>query len=46
MSADVTPSADLSPRRQLARLMDGYLVTQLLRIAARLGIADVLADGP
>ena len=31
---------------RLARLMDGYLVTQLLAVAARLGVADVLADGP
>ena len=26
--------------------MDGYMTTQLLYIAAKLGIADVLADGP
>jgi hypothetical protein len=26
--------------------MDGYLITQLLYVAARLGIADALADGP
>jgi hypothetical protein len=31
---------------RLARLMDGYLVTQMLAVAARLGVADVLADGP
>jgi SAM-dependent methyltransferase len=31
---------------QLSRLMDGYLVTQLLYVAARLGIADAFADGP
>lgn len=28
------------------RLMDGYLVTQLLYIAAKLDIADALSDGP
>ena len=33
-------------QRELARLMDGYLVTQLLYVAAKLGVADVLADGP
>lgn len=33
-------------QRDLARLMDGYLVTQLLYVAAKLGVADVLADGP
>ena len=31
---------------QLARLLDGYLTTQLLYVAARLGVADVLTDGP
>jgi SAM-dependent methyltransferase len=35
-----------NPGQQLARLLDGYLVTQLLYVAARLGIADVLATGP
>jgi hypothetical protein len=31
---------------RLGRLMDGYLSTQLLFLAARLGIADELAAGP
>jgi hypothetical protein len=31
--------------RRLERLMDGYVTTQLLYVAAKLGIADVLADG-
>jgi O-methyltransferase domain/Dimerisation domain len=35
-----------SPQRELARLIDSYLTTQLLYVAARLGVADVLADGP
>jgi hypothetical protein len=40
-------SADAaSPQRHLARLIDGYLTTQLLYVAASLGVADVLADGP
>lgn len=30
----------------LARLMDGFVTTQLLYVAAKLGIAGVLADGP
>ena len=34
------------PRERLTRLMDGYLSTQLLYLAARLGIADALAGGP
>ena len=31
---------------QLAHLLDGFVTTQLLYVAAALGIADVLADGP
>jgi hypothetical protein len=38
--------ADLPPQSQVARLMDGYMTTQLLYIAAKLGIADVLAGVP
>jgi O-methyltransferase domain/Dimerisation domain len=34
------------PQAQVARLMDGFLATQALYVAAKLGIADVLADGP
>jgi hypothetical protein len=34
------------PRERLTRLMDGYLSTQLLYLAARLGIADILVSGP
>jgi hypothetical protein len=30
----------------MARLADGFLTTQLLYVAARLGVADVLASGP
>jgi hypothetical protein len=33
-------------RDLVARLMDGYLATQLLYVAARLGLADLLANGP
>jgi hypothetical protein len=40
-AADETSSA-----RELARLIDSYLTTQLLFVAARLGVAEVLADGP
>jgi hypothetical protein len=40
-------AADAAPaQRDLARLIDGYLTTQLLYVAARLGVADVLAFGP
>jgi hypothetical protein len=31
---------------ELWRLMNGYLTTQLLYVVAKLGVADVLADGP
>lgn len=31
---------------RLGRLMDGYLTTQLLHVATRLGVPDVLAGGP
>jgi hypothetical protein len=37
--------ADLAPQSQVARLMDGYMTTQLLYVAAKLGIADVVAGG-
>jgi hypothetical protein len=33
-------------RLRMARLADGFLTTQLLYVAARLGVADVLAQGP
>lgn len=36
---------DASPGERLARLADGYLVTQLLHVAAALGVADALAAG-
>jgi hypothetical protein len=39
-------SATVVPEAQVARLMDGFLTTQLLYVAARLGIADELAEGP
>jgi SAM-dependent methyltransferase len=32
--------------QQLWRLMNGYLTTQLLYVVAKLGVADVLAEGP
>jgi hypothetical protein len=36
----------MTPAARLARLTDGYVVTQLLWVAAELRVADVLADGP
>ena len=34
------------PAARVARLADGFLVTQLLHVAVALGVPDVLADGP
>ena len=45
MPEDGAPAA-AAPPQQVARLMDGYLTTQLLYVAAKLGIAETLADGP
>jgi hypothetical protein len=36
----------MTPDARLARLTDGYVVTQLLWVAAELRIADELAEGP
>jgi hypothetical protein len=36
----------VAPPWQLMRLLDGFVTTQLLYVAAKLGVADVLADGP
>jgi hypothetical protein len=38
--------ADDRHRDLVARLMDGYLSTQLLYVAAQLRLADLLSDGP
>jgi hypothetical protein len=35
-----------TPRDLVIRLMDGYLSTQMLYVAVRLGLPDVLNDGP
>ncbi len=43
-SDPTTSSADLAI--ELTRLLDGFVVTQLLYVAAKLGIAGLLADGP
>src|SRR5215203_5498989 len=36
----------LRPSLALRRLVNGYQVTQAIHVAAVLGIADLLADGP
>jgi hypothetical protein len=40
-----SPGAASGPA-QVARLIDGYLITQLLYVAAKLGVAEALAGGP
>ena len=46
MPENATPAAASPPSQQVARLMDGYLTTQVLYVAVKLGIAEVLAAGP
>jgi hypothetical protein len=38
--------SDPPPAWRLLHLMDGFVTTQLLFVAAKLGVAEVLADGP
>lgn len=35
-----------SPQEQLSRMLTGYWLTQALSVAAKLGVADLLKDGP
>lgn len=39
-------TATIPPAWKLMRLLDGFVTTQLLYVAAKLGVADVLAEGP
>jgi hypothetical protein len=41
-----SPTPDHDPAWRLAHLLDGFVTTQLLYVAATLGIADLLTDGP
>ena len=43
---NATMNAATTPRDLMTRLMDGYLSTQMLYVAARLGLVDALIDGP
>jgi hypothetical protein len=43
---DGSTTAARDPAGHLSSLADGYLITQLLHVAAELGVADVLHDGP
>jgi orsellinic acid C2-O-methyltransferase len=42
---DAAPIPDAAARVHVASLMDGFLATQLLYVAARLNVADALASG-
>src|SRR5580704_7302369 len=48
MTAKISPmpQTDASPRLQLFQLLTGHYVSHALYVAAKLGIADLLADGP
>lgn len=35
-----------TPQDQMARMITGYWISQIVQVAATLGIADLLADGP
>jgi Dimerisation domain len=45
MPGNDTPSGVASPMT-LLQMMTGYRVSQALYVAAKLGVADLLADGP
>jgi methyltransferase family protein len=34
------------PQQQIAQMLTGYWVSQALYVAAKLGLADLLKDGP
>lgn len=46
MTKDDGISTDMSPRAALNQMLVGYMITQAIHVAARLGVADVLEDGP
>ena len=38
--------AELTPAQALSRLINGYRISQAIHVAATLGLADELSDGP
>ncbi|MGH2374802.1 MAG: methyltransferase [bacterium] len=42
----LSKDADISPQLAMRKLMAGFQVSRVLHVAAELGIADLLADGP
>ena len=43
---DPSPVPSVEPRERLLTLVRGYRISQAIYVAARLGIPDLLADGP
>ena len=43
---DYVENASVAPALAMRQLLNGYRVTQILSVAATLGLADLLADGP
>src|SRR5919198_4583643 len=43
---DETPGQGMPPTAAMMGLITGYWVSQAVGVAAKLGVADVLADGP
>jgi hypothetical protein len=41
-----TDDSSISPALRLMRMIDGYWLSQVIHVAAKLGVADHLADGP
>src|SRR5262245_50985799 len=46
MTTDTTPLDRAAAGWQLARLMYGFMTTQMIHVAAKLSIADLLSAGP
>jgi hypothetical protein len=46
MSDAAAPADPLSPGLVMMRMLSGYWISMSLSVAARLGLADLLADGP
>jgi hypothetical protein len=45
-SADPSPLQETPPARALLRFITGYMVSRAIYVMAKLGIADLLRDGP
>jgi len=44
--AQSTSAQNESPQQQMVRMINGFRISQMVHVAAKLGIADHLADGP